>query len=206
MERYEDAAHYDELDPMEAVHRVKSRGASKLDAQGRAIFRHVAAWREREARDLDRTRRMVIGDDDLVKVAERRPRSANDLDRILTGRQSRRYADGLLDAVRDGIDADPEPRQRRGRPGPEEERRQAQLNVVQGLVAGRCTLGGIDPHLAATKAHLTALVEAGADASPEDHTILQGWRGSFIGEAVLDFLRGETSVRLDGSEGWPDVA
>ncbi|OZC02576.1 ribonuclease D [Rubricoccus marinus] len=206
MERYEDEANFEEADPMEAVHRVKSRGASKLDAQGRAIFRHVAAWREREARDLDRTRRMVLGDDDLVKVAERRPRSANDLDRLLTGRQARRYADGLLQAVRDGENAPSEPRERRGRPGPDEERRQAQLNVVQGLVAGRCTLDDVDPQLAATKSQLSDLVEAGADASPEAHPVLQGWRREFIGEDILRFLGGESAVRLNEREGWPDVA
>ena len=67
---------------------------------------------------------MVLADDALADIAQRRPRSANDLDRFLTGRQSRRYADGLLQAVRDGAEAPPEPRERRGRPGPEEDRRQ----------------------------------------------------------------------------------
>ncbi|MEL6615141.1 MAG: ribonuclease D, partial [Bacteroidota bacterium] len=60
MEIYEDSAHFEDADPMEAVSRVKSRGASKLDGQGRTILRYVAAWREREARRLDRTRRMVL--------------------------------------------------------------------------------------------------------------------------------------------------
>ena len=206
MARYEDPANYEEADPMDAVDRVKARAASKLDPQGRAIFRHVAAWREREARDLDRTRRMVLADDALADIAQRRPRSANDLDRFLTGRQSRRYADGLLQAVRDGAEAPPEPRQRRGRPGPEEDRRQAQLNVIQGLVAGRCTLGEVDPQLAATKSQLTDLVASGADASPEEHPVLQGWRREFVGEAILQFLQGEGAVRLDAPEGWPDAA
>lgn len=206
MAHYEDPAHFDDADPMEAVSRVKSRAASKLDGQGRTILRHVAAWREREARRLDRTRRMVLPDDALVDIAQRRPRSASDLDRVLTGRQARRYADTLLAAVREGEDAPPEARTRRGRPGPDEERRQAQLNVIQGLVAGRCTLGAVDPQLAATKAQLTALVASGADASLEDHPVLQGWRREFVGDAILAFLRGEGGVRLKSKEGWPDAA
>ncbi|MEL6616179.1 MAG: HRDC domain-containing protein, partial [Bacteroidota bacterium] len=150
-------------------------------------------------------RRMVLPDDALVDIAQRRPRSPSDLDRILTGRQARRYADTLLAAVREGQDAPPEARTRRGRPGPDEERRQAQLNVIQGLVAGRCTLGDVDPQLAATKAQLTALVASGADASPEDHPVLRGWRREFVGEAILAFLRGEGGVRLQNKEGWPDA-
>ncbi|HIG75432.1 MAG TPA: hypothetical protein EYQ24_12915 [Bacteroidetes bacterium] len=200
---YEDEAAYTETDPMDAVDRVKSRGIGKLDPQARAVLRHVSAWREREARRLDRTRRMVLPDDALADIASRRPRSEKDLGRVLTDRQSRRYAESLLEAVRAGEDAPAEPRPRRGRPGPEEERRQAQLNVLQGLVAGQCTTNDVDPQLAATKSQLTALVREGADAEPTGHPVLQGWRRAFIGEALLAFLRGEGSVGLDGRDGWP---
>ncbi|MEM6328489.1 MAG: HRDC domain-containing protein [Bacteroidota bacterium] len=203
MDRYEDPADYTEADPVDAVDRVKSRGIGKLGPQERAVLRHVAAWREREARRLDRTRRMVLPDDALVEIATRRPRSEQDLGRVLTGRQAKRYADGLLAAVRDGEAADPEPRARRGRPGPEEDRRQAQLNVLQGLVAGQCTLGDVDPQLVATKAHLTALVHAGTEADPADHPVLRGWRRPFVGEDLLTFLRGEGTVQLHTRDGWP---
>ena len=203
MARYEDPEAYTEADPMDAVDRVKSRGISRLDGQARAVLRHVSAWREREARRLDRTRRMVLPDDALAEIAGRRPESERDLARTLTDRQSRRYAEGLLQAVRDGEAADPEPRPRRGRPGPDEDRRQAQLNVLQGLVAGQCTLNDVDPQLVATKSQLGALVEAGADAEPDAHPVLAGWRRQFIGDDLLAFLRGEGAVSLDGREGWP---
>jgi hypothetical protein len=77
--------------------------------------------------------------------------------------------------------------------------------VAQGLVAGRCTRGDVDPQLAATKSQLTALVADGADAAPEAHPVLQGWRRDFVGEALVDFLRGEAAVGLHQREGWPDV-
>ncbi|MEM1056356.1 MAG: HRDC domain-containing protein [Bacteroidota bacterium] len=203
MARYEDEDSYTEADPMDAVDRVKSRGIGKLDGQSRAVLRHVAAWRETEARRLDRTRRMVLPDDALAEIATRRPETESALGRTLTDRQARRYAEGLLAAVRDGEAAPAEPRARRGRPGPDEDRRQAQLNVLQGLVAGQCTLGDVDPQLAATKAQLSALVQAGAEADTAAHPVLTGWRRAFIGDDLLAFLRGEGAVRLDGREGWP---
>lgn len=206
MARYENADAYTETNPMEAVDRVKSRGIGRLDGQSRTVLRHVAAWREREAQRLNRTRRMVLPDDALADIAARRPHSEHDLGRILTDRQARRYADSLLAAVRDGEADAPEPSQRRGRPGPDEERRQAQLNVLQGLVAGQCTLGDVDPQLAATKAQLTALVHAGAEADPAEHPVLAGWRRAFIGDDLLALLRGEGRVRLHGREGWPTSA
>ena len=206
MSRYEDAADYAENDPMDAVDRVKSRGIGKMDGRSRAVLRHVSAWREREARRLDRTRRMVIPDDALAEIASRRPESERELDRILTDRQARRFASGILDAVREGEAAEPEPRKRRGRPGPQEDRRQAQLNVLQGLVAGQCTLGEVDPQLAATKSQLTALVHAGAASDPSEHPVLVGWRREFVGEDLLAFLRGEGGVALEGREGWPRSA
>ena len=203
MARYESAADYGESDPMDAVDRVKSRGIGKLDGRARAVLRHVSAWREREARRLNRTRRMVLPDDTLAEIASRQPESERELGRILTDRQSQRFASDILNAVREGQSASPEPRKRRGRPGPDEDRRQAQLSVLQGLVAGQCTLGEVDPQLAATKSQLTALVHAGADANPAEHPVLAGWRGAFVGEALLAFLRGEGAVVLDGREGWP---
>ncbi len=204
MERYDDPALYRETDPVDAVDRVKARGIGKLSGQKRAVLRSVAAWREREARDLDRTRRMVLPDDVLLRVAERSPRSRQDLDKLgLTDRQLSRFADGLLDAVREGAEAEPERVERRGRPGPDDHRRAARLLVAQGFVAGRCEREGVDSLLVATKSVLTDIVEAGPDAVAEAYP---GWRYDFIGRDLEALLRGELAVRLEGDDGWPIAA
>ena len=204
MERYDDPDLYREADPVDAVDRVKARGIGKLSGRQRAVLRSLAAWREREARSLDRTRRMVLPDDALVHIAERQPHSAQDLQKLrLTDRQVSRYADGLLDAVREGAEAEPERVQRRGRPTPEDHRRAARLLVAQGFVAGRCEREGVDSVLVATKSQLSDIVEAGPDAVAEAYP---GWRYDFIGRDLEALLRGDLAVRLEGVDGWPIAA
>ncbi len=204
MERYDDPDLYQEADPADAVDRVKARGIGKLSGRQRAVLRAVAAWREEEARRLDRTRRMVLPDDVLVRVAERQPSSENDLQKLrLTDRQVARFAAGLLDAVREGGQAELEPVERRGRPTQEDHRRAARLLIAQGFVAGRCEREGVDSLLVATKSQLSDIVEAGPDAVAEAYP---GWRYEFIGRDLEALLRGDLAVRLEDEEGWPIAA
>ena len=204
MERYDDPALYDEPDPDDAVDRLKVRGIGRMSGRQRAVLRAVAAWREVEARQLDRTRRMVLPDEALAQIAERMPSSEADLRKLrLTDRQLGRYADGLLDAVEAGAAAEPEVVERRGRPGPEDQRRAARLLVAQGFLAGRCERQEVDSGLVATKAQLAALVEDGPDAVRD---AFPGWRYDFVGRDLEALLRGTLAVRLDGEDGWPVAA
>ncbi|PAP74858.1 hypothetical protein B1759_16935 [Rubrivirga sp. SAORIC476] len=201
MERYNDPSLFEESDPNDAVDRLKVRGIGRMSGRQRAVLRAVAAWREVEARDLDRTRRMVLPDEALAAIADRMPETADDLRRLrLTDRQVARYADGLLDAVQAGAEAEPERVQRRGRPGPEDEKRAARLLVAQGFLAGRCEREDIDSALVATKAQLAAIVEAGPDAVAD---AFPGWRYDFVGRDLEGLLRGTVAVRLDAGDGWP---
>ena len=201
MERYDDPSLFEESDPNDAVDRLKVRGIGRMSGRQRAVLRAVAAWREVEARELDRTRRMVLPDEALAAIADRMPETADDLRRLrLTDRQVARYADGLLDAVQAGAEAEPERVQRRGRPGPEDEKRAARLLVAQGFLAGRCEREDIDSALVATKAQLAAIVEAGPDAVAD---AFPGWRYDFVGRDLEGLLRGTVAVRLDAGDGWP---
>lgn len=201
MERYDAPSLYEEADPHDAVDRVKGRGLGRMSGRQRAVLRSVAAWREREARVLDRTRRMVLPDDVLVQVAERGPRSEGDLRKLkMTDRQVSRYADSLLGAVEAGIEADPEHVARRGRPGPDDHRRAARLLVAQGFLAGRCEREGVDSVLVATKSQLSDIVEAGPESVAEAYP---GWRYDFVGRDLEALLRGDLAVGLEGPDGWP---
>ena len=199
MERYEDAALYEEPDPQQAVGRIKAKGLGRMNGHQRAVLRAVAAWRERAARQLDRTRRMVLPDDALVDLALKRPASDEDLGRMkFSDRQLDHYGGDLLAAVAEGEAAGPETVERRGRPTPEDERRAARLLVAQALVAGVCATSEIDPAIVATKSDLRDLVEGARDAP-----VLSGWRREFLGQDLLRLLDGELAVRLDGPDGWP---
>ena len=201
MARYDEPDLYAETDAEDAVDRVKVRGLGRLSGQGRAVLRAVAAWRETEARALDRTRRMVLPDELLGDVASRPPRTDADLARLkLTDRQRGRYGEALLAAVADGLAAEPERAERRGRPGPEDQRRAARLLVAQGFLAGRCESEGVDAPMVASKSRLAEIVEAGPDAVPD---AFPGWRYAFVGRDLEALLRGELAVRLDGPDGWP---
>ncbi|MGB3541809.1 ribonuclease D [Rubrivirga sp.] len=204
MTRYDDPDLYLESDPDEAVNRVKVRGIGRMSGRQRAVLRTVSAWREVEARKLDRTRRMVLPDEMLAKIADYGPGSFDDLSSLkMTDRQISRYGDGVLEAVQLGIEAEPEDRPRRGRPGPEEFRQQARLQIAQGFLVGRCERSGVDPILVATKSQLGDLVEAGPDAVQAE---MSGWRYEFAGRDLEAVLRGDVGVRLDPEDGWPDVA
>ena len=201
MARYEDGALFEEGEPTDAVSRIKVRNMSRMNGQQRATLRALAAWREREARSMDRTRRMVLPDEALVDLAAIAPTHAEDFRKSrLTDRQVARFGDGLLAAVHEGLEAPPEPIERRGRPGPEEERDAARLLVAQAFVAGRCARDGVDPALVATKSVLKEAIDAGPDAVDE---VLTGWRATFVGTDLAALLRGERAVRLDADDGWP---
>lgn len=201
MARYEDPALFEPADELDAVSRLKVAGIGRLSGRARAVLRHLAAWREREARALDRTRRMVLPDEGLVDLAVRAPQSDDDLARTpLTDKQRARFGPGILAAVSDGLAAEPESAERRGRPGPEDDRAAARLLVAQAFVAGRCAAEGVDPALVAPKAALKDLVDGGPDAVAGAMT---GWRAAFVGDDLARLLRGDLALRLDGPDGWP---
>lgn len=204
MARYDDPALYLEADPGDAVDRLKVRGLGRMSGRQRAVLRAVAAWRELEARRLDRTRRMVVPDDVVARVAERGPASLDDLRALkMTDRQVSRFGDGVLEAVQVGIEAEPEVRERRGRPGPEEFRQQARLLVAQAFLAGRCERTGVDSVMVATKSQLGDLVESGPDVLEDE---MGGWRYEFVGRDLEALLRGDLAVHLNAEDGWPDAA
>ena len=204
MARYEADALFEAADPHDAVDRVKARDVGRLNPRQRAVLRALAAWREGEAVALDRTRRMVLPDEALVDLARISPRSLDDLKKSrLSDRQTARFGKGLVAAVEAGLEAPPERTERRGRPGPEEERDAARLLVAQAFVAGRCAREGVDPALVATKTQLKDAVGAGPHAVAD---LLPGWRGDFLGADLAALLRGELAVRLSADDGWPAVA
>jgi ribonuclease D len=204
MARYLDPALYETADVRDAVDRLKVAGIARLSPRQRAVLRALAAWRETEARRMDRTRRMVLPDEALLDLALRSPRTPDELARLrLTTHQQERYGAGLLRAIDEGSEAPPESVERRGRPGPEEERHAARLLVAQALLAGTCFREDMDATLVATKAELKAIAEAGPDAAAD---ALPGWRGVFFGDHLRDLLSGRLAVRFDSEDGWPTAS
>jgi ribonuclease D len=78
------------------------RGSRDLDAEGRSILRALWVAREGKASELDRPPFKVLGEEAMLVIARRRPRSADELGRIpgVTPSVLRRLGDDILAAVR----------------------------------------------------------------------------------------------------------
>ena len=89
---------------------MRLKDARSLRPRGRAIAQAVAAWREREARRTDSPVRQVLPDLAILGIAQRQPRSLDELgqargvdDRLRRGR----IAEEVFAAVKAAADADP---------------------------------------------------------------------------------------------------
>ncbi|MDX1529957.1 MAG: ribonuclease D, partial [Rhodothermales bacterium] len=207
MRLLDDPALYEEDDPRERYHSVKSRAKRGFGRRDYAVLREVTAWREQVARDHDRPRKHVVPDDVLVDLARRKPTAEADLDRVrgLSGKARDRYGEAMVEAVRRGLDVpkseQPRPPQSR-RP---DETLTPRLDLAQALLRGRGLRDGVDPTLVATRADVEALVAAGPDADADHHALLRGWRRAFIGADLLALMQGDNAVGLDPEEGLPRI-
>jgi ribonuclease D len=180
-------------DPGEAWRRIKE--ARQLKGKSHAVVRAVAAWREQRAAELDVPPRYVMPDLAVVTIAQRPPRSANELhkmrgldDRHLRGKQ----ADELLAAVRAALDQPPEPRNDQPPRDLDRELRPA-VGLVSAWVSQLARNLEIDTTLLATRADLESFLRGDADAR-----LSQGWRAGLVGEPVRRLVEGEAALAFNG--------
>jgi len=179
-------------DPEAAWLRIKE--ARSLRGTARAVARSVAAWREGRAAQLDLPVRFVLPDVAVVTIAQRSPRSIDDLTSI-RGVDRRHLggaaAEGLLAAVADGLSGDdPAPA-----PPPAEIDRD--LRPVVGLVTSWVSQLGrdleIDPALLATRSDIEDLLRG------EPHgRLATGWRSELMGGPIRDLVEGRSSLAFEG--------
>jgi ribonuclease D len=180
-------------DPEEAWRRIKE--ARQLKGRSHAVVRAVAAWRERRAASLDVPPRYVMPDLAVVTIAQRPPRSVNELhkmrgldDRHLRGKQ----ADELLAAVAVALDQPPEPRNDQPPRDLDRELRPA-VGLVAAWVSQLARNLEIDTTLLATRADLESFLRGDADAR-----LSEGWRATLVGEPVRRLVEGEAALAFNG--------
>lgn len=193
--RLEDPATY-LIVPEDQWRRVKR--ISSLNRRQLGVAREVAAWRELEAIRRDIPKRWVLGDESVVEVARRTPRTPADLQAIrgVSDKVGRGSTPGLLEAVARGLavaeDDLPSLGKRKRLVGDVD----AAVDLMVAVVRRRSRENGVAMPLLASRDDLERL--AGGDR--EDHPLLTGWREDMIGRELTRLLDGEIKLSIHDGE------
>ena len=184
-----------QADPDTAWKRVKTRTNS---TKFLSIVRELARFRETYAQARNIPRNRVFKDDALVELASTKPASEKDLGRSrLLLREARRgdIADGILNAVKVGLAADPE-----NAPKIDTRREKLQVNpaladMLRVLVKAKADQSGVAQKLIATSADLDAMA-----GGLRDVVALRGWRKEVFGADALRLCEGQIGLAVQGEK------
>jgi ribonuclease D len=190
-----DPANYD-VDPENAWRRLRPR---RHTTKYLAVYKAVAAWRERTAQLRDQPRGRILKDEAIDEVATQAPVDADGLDRLRSvpkGFSGSRFGPDLLLAIREAL-KDPDGY------APVIERAKVSASPAAGavvellkvLLKARAEEAGVASKLIATVADLEQI--ANDDDAPT--AALKGWRREAFGEDALKLKRGELALVLDGA-------
>lgn len=183
-------------DPDEAWRRIKAVRQLKGPSLGAA--RSIAAWREKRAAEMDQPVRFILSDLALVGIAQRRPKTREQL-RAVRGVDDRLgrgdMGDTILELVACGTKMPPPTRSGTARREPRPDLRPA-VALVAAWVAQIARELSIDPALLGTRADIEALVRG-----DEDARLSVGWRAELAGEPIRRLMSGEAAVAFDGDGG-----
>lgn len=168
---------------------LRIRVSPPLAPQNLAALRELAAWREEKARTINRPRKWILEDRELVSVAIRLPRKAEELAecRHLNPQAAERKGKDLLAAVQRAL-ALPESEWPSPPPQPSRDKQikravDAAMQEIETLAQKR----KIDPALVCSRKELSLFLQQGGDAPPSDHALLQGWRAELLGDVLVKY-------------------
>jgi ribonuclease D len=190
-----DPANYD-VEPENAWKRLRPR---KHNAKYLAVYRAVAAWRERTAQLRDQPRGRILKDEAIDEIATQAPTDADGLDRLRSvpkGFSGSRFGPDLVAAIREAL-RDPEAYA----PVVEKPRQSASpaagavVELLKVLLKARAEEAGVASKLIATVSDLEQI----ANDDEAEVGALKGWRREAFGEDALKLKRGELALVLDGA-------
>ena len=164
------------------------------------MFASVAEWRERQAQTLDRPRRRILKDDAIQEIADQKPKSEEQFDRLRAvpkGFIRSRNADGLLQTVENAL-ADPDayappapPRKQNPQtPAGAPEMLKVLLKYVSEDV-------DVVPRLIANAADIERIARGETD---DDIPALSGWRYDVFGQKARALLTGKLALSFENSQ------
>jgi ribonuclease D len=155
----------------------------------------AAAWRERQAQLRDVPRGRIVKDEALYEIAEHRPKTAADFDRMRAvprGFGNSRAAQDLLAAI-DRAFSDPNrPQFKYERPPPVPPGLGPTVELLKVLLRYEADAHDVAPRLIASAAD----VEAIAASDEADVPALRGWRRTVFGERALALKHGKLALKL----------
>jgi ribonuclease D len=181
------------VEPEEAWRRIKTRTHS-----GRflAIVKALAAFRERYAQERNIPRNRVFKDDALIELASTKPQTMQDLGRSrLLLREARKgeIADGILAAVKTGLDLPKESLPTVGRGRDNDQVNPALADLLRVLLKAKAEDSGVASKLIAPAADLDRLAAGGRDVPA-----LKGWRHEVFGADALRLCEGKIALAAEG--------
>ncbi|WP_293899680.1 ribonuclease D [Phenylobacterium sp.] len=188
-------ANYD-VEPENAWKRLRPR---KHAVKYLAVYKAVAAWRERTAQLRDQPRGRILKDEAIDEIATQAPMDADGLDRLRSvpkGFSGSRFGPDLITAIRDAL-KDPEAYA----PVIERSRQSASpaagavVELLKVLLKARAEESGVASKLIATVSDLEQI----ANDDEAEVAALKGWRREAFGEDALRLKRGELALVLDGA-------
>lgn len=189
-------AAYD-VSPENAWKRLKPR---KHASKYMAVFKAVAAWRERMAQLRDQPRSRILKDDAIDEIATQTPVDADGLDRLRSvprGFSGSKFGPELLSVVREAL-ASPEasaPPVAKASSAPPPQSAGAVVELLKVLLKARSEEAGVASKLIATVSDLEKI----AADDQADTQALTGWRHDAFGADALKLKRGELALVLDGA-------
>ena len=176
-----DPALYD-VEPENAWKRLRPR---KPATKYLAVFKAVAAWRERTAQQRDQPRGRILKDEAIDELAAQAPTDAAALDRLRgvpKGFSGSKFGPDLLAAIKEAL-RDPEayaPKIERER-GPQNAAAGAIVELLKVLLKARSEDAGVASKLIATVSDLEKI----ANDDNADVAALTGWRKDAFGADAL---------------------
>ncbi len=176
-------------DPAQAWRRLK--GLGRLKPRQQHLAARLAEWREQLAMERDLPRKWILGDNALTDLAQRPPRSLDDLRRFRDiGNDSiNRYGETLIKLLDDQQDLPAEPLVEGKRLI--DQSQEPVVDLLMACLRDTAIRNDLSPAMLGKRADLERLV-----AGERDLPLLRGWRRTAAGEALLEVLEGKASLKV----------
>ncbi len=182
--------------PAESLRRIKE--ARSLKGRALAIALQLVAWRDERAATIDSPVRSVLSDIALVGIAQRAPKTHEEL-KAIRGVDGRHTGGSVGPAILEVVKASrnlepPAPLKTRG--SELDKSLRPVVSLVTSWVSQVARDADLDPAALATRGDVESFLTEGSGSRLDE-----GWRNELIGGPIQMLVRGEAAIAFDGSGG-----